>query len=499
MLDLYLGLCLDSTMSAKLSLIPFRRDLVADLDTPVSVYLQLRQPYSFLLESVTGGEHIARYSIIGFDPLCRLRSYDQETHVFDANGNKTVVAAPILETLQDQYDRFHVDFPEDWPFFSGGAVGFFSWETFGRMEPVVFPQGKPGLKLPSAEFVFPASLVIFDHVKRMMSVVVFAPETEAARALGRIDDIVTQIRAPLRHPILEVPRPQDPFVRAVPGMSNEAFFDMIRAGQRHIYEGDVFQLVLSQPFFMESQKDPFDVYRALRLINPSPYMFFFDMADYQFAGASPEILVRLQDREAVVRPIAGTRPRILGQEAAQQLSLRQDEKEVAEHVMLVDLGRNDLGRVCDGIATSDLMTFEAYSHVIHMVSHVKGRLRDGLTAFDLFRATFPAGTLSGTPKIRAVSLIEKLEPYHRGPYGGALGYIDFQGNMDLCIMIRTTVSVPAENRETLSSGIPTAACQDGGSRLYVVQAGAGVVADSDPEYELKECRAKAKGVLSACL
>ena len=486
-------------MSASLSLIPFRRDLVADLDTPVSVYLQLRQPYSFLLESVTGGEHIARYSIIGFDPLCRLRTYDTHTHVVDRHGEETVLALPILEALEEHYRRFHVQLPEDWPFFPGGAVGFFSWETFGRMEPVVFATDKPGLKLPSAEFVFPSSMVVFDHVKRMMSVVVFATENEAAHAEQRLSAIIAQIRQPKQHPILPVPTETDPFKQAVPGMSDAAFFDMVKQGKRHIYEGDVFQIVLSQPFFTESHKDPFDVYRSLRLINPSPYMFFFDMHDYQFAGASPEILVRLQDRDAVVRPIAGTRPRILGQEADQQLSLSQDEKEVAEHIMLVDLGRNDLGRVCEAVTTSDLMTFESYSHVIHMVSHVKGRLREGLTAFDLFRATFPAGTLSGTPKIRAVALIDKLEPYQRGPYGGALGYIDFKGNMDLCIMIRTTVSVSGENRALLSSGIPAEACRDGAARLYVVHAGAGVVADSDPEYELKECRAKARGVLSACL
>jgi len=485
-------------MLETISLIPHRRDLVADLDTPVSVYLQLRQPYSFLLESVTGGEHIARYSIIGFDPLCRLRSYDTETHVFDAHGDKSVVSAPMLETLQDYYSRFHVDIPESWSFFPGGAVGFFSWETFGRMEPVVFTNDKPGLKLPSAEFIFPSSLIVFDHVKRMMSVVVFAEKEDAAQAEAQISAIITQIRTPKEHTGISVPVPADPFLTAVPGMSDAAFFEMVKQGQRHIYEGDVFQMVLSQPFFAQSDKDPFDVYRALRLINPSPYMFFFDMNEYQFAGASPEILVRLQNREAVVRPIAGTRPRILGEERAQEISLRQDEKEVAEHIMLVDLGRNDLGRVCDSVSTSDLMSFEAYSHVIHMVSHVKGRLRDGLTAFDLFRATFPAGTLSGTPKIRAVTLIEKLEPYQRGPYGGALGYIDFRGNMDICIMIRTTASIAAEYRATMSSGIPAEA-SDKHERLYVVHAGAGVVADSEPEYELRECRAKAKGTLSACL
>jgi anthranilate synthase component I len=484
-------------MSETISLIPFRRDLVADLDTPVSVYMQLRQPHSFLLESVTGGEHIARYSIIGFDPLCRLRAYDTETHVFDAEGTRSIVAAPILETLQSAYSQFQIDVPDEWAFFPGGAVGFFSWETFGRMEPVVFSQNKPGLNLPSAEFIFPSSLIVFDHVKRIMSVVIFATEENAAQADARISDIVAQIRRPTPRQALSIPVPLDPFLHATPGMSDTDFFDMIRRGQRHIYEGDVFQMVLSQPFFVQSEKDPFDVYRSLRLINPSPYMFFFDMNEYQFAGASPEILVRLQDRSAVVRPIAGTRPRILGEEAAQEISLSQDDKEVAEHIMLVDLGRNDLGRVCESVTTSDLMTFESYSHVIHMVSHVKGRLRDGLTAFDLFRATFPAGTLSGTPKIRAVSLIEKLEPYQRGPYGGALGYIDFRGNMDMCIMIRTTASVSSEHREALSSGIPLASEKN--ERLYVVHAGAGIVADSEPEYELRECRAKAKGTLSACL
>lgn len=477
------------------SFVPVRRDLVADLDTPVSVYLKLRQPHSFLLESVTGGEHIARYSIIGFDPLCRLHSDGAFTTVVYRDGNTVVHDAPMLPVLTACHANFRVTIPDEWTFFSGGAVGFFSWETFGAIESMVFRQ-KPGVMVPDAAFIFPSSLIVFDHVKRLMSIIVFVPEGDLHTAEARLDAIVFRITQ--ASPAVNTYRAvdlanKDPFDVAIPGMDRETFLSMVIRGKEHIYEGDVFQLVLSQPFFVGTQKDPFDVYRSLRLINPSPYMFFFDMGTYQFSGASPEILVQLQGRDAVVRPIAGTRPRIVGQEAQQQEELLLDEKEVAEHVMLVDLGRNDLGRVCSSVRTSDMMSFEVYSHVIHMVSQVRGRLREGLNAFDLFRATFPAGTLSGTPKIRAVEIIDDLEPYRRGPYGGALGYFDFRGNMDLCIMIRTAVCV--QKRDFAADlSLPTLPEQ-----IYVVHVGAGIVADSVPDSEWQECRAKARGILAACL
>ncbi|NBV42137.1 anthranilate synthase component I family protein, partial [bacterium] len=270
-------------------------------------------------------------------------------------------------------------------------------------------------------------------------------------------------------------------VPAESSMSEADFHAMVNRAKDHIREGDVFQLVLSQRFAVKSGKSPFEVYRHLRLINPSPYMFYFNFGSYQIVGSSPEILVKLEDRTAHLRPIAGTRPRDPGRDSKVEQGiideLLSDEKERAEHVMLVDLGRNDLGRVCETVRVSDMMTIERYSHVMHIVSHVDGRLRDAVTPFELIKATFPAGTVSGAPKVRAIQLIDEIEPIARNLYAGALGYIDFRGNMDLCITIRTAVHV------------------DG---TFYVQAGAGLVADSDPATEYAESQNKARGVIMAC-
>jgi anthranilate synthase component 1 len=453
-------------MTGKTLLIPVFRKLTADLDTPVSIYLKLKGASTFLLESVTGGEQVARYSFIGIDPFLSLC----ETSL-----------GGIVDRLSSMVLQYDVQPHPDLPPFIGGAVGYFSWDVVYEIEKIAARQKSSDF--PLAHFLFPRSLVVFDHVKRELILITLREESEdRSIANDRLDAIEKQLTIPLQESaFLPVSCfAGDPFDFVSSETSADTFKEQVDLVKKHIYEGDVFQLVLSQKFSMKTSSSPFDIYRKLRAINPSPYMYFFDYGDYQIVGSSPELLVKLQNCVATVRPIAGTRPRIIGKEEALIADLKKDEKECAEHLMLVDLGRNDLGRVCDynSIETTGLMNIEMYSHVLHMVSTVHGTLRKDKNAFDLFRATFPAGTLSGAPKVRAIEIIETMEPKSRGLYGGALGYIDFRGNMDLCIIIRTAV---------IKDGVAT------------VQAGAGLVADSDPAKENDECCNKARGVLLAMM
>jgi anthranilate synthase component 1 len=316
----------------------------------------------------------------------------------------------------------------------------------------------------------------------MMTIVVLSQKWQGYGE-QEMDRILTLLNTPLTDSIREVTLSDgDIFDHVTSTVTRSQFHEMVNQAKFHIREGDVFQLVLSQRFEVKSAKRPFDVYRDLRLINPSPYMFFFEFGHYQLVGSSPEILVKLDRGMAHLRPIAGTRPRDpvgnLHQESEVVAELLADEKECAEHVMLVDLGRNDLGRVCESVAVTDMMGIEKYSHVMHIVSHIEGKIKSGMTAFELFKATFPAGTVSGAPKVRAIELINEIEPTTRGVYSGAVGYVDFSGNMDMCIAIRTAVAINGS---------------------YFVQAGAGLVADSDPDTEYQESQNKARGVLSACL
>jgi len=464
-----------------IQLIPYYKELLADLDTPVSIYLKLNQPNSFLLESVTGGEQVARYSFIGFDPFCIIRHDGEKAHITQQNTTKSIISDPI-EIIQSTLNQYHLQDIPDLPTLFGGAIGYFSWETIAYIEKMKQLQ-KPKTGFPLAHFLFPRSLVIFDHAKRKLIVASFAETHEEAQAQSRIAEIEQLITKPTPvQPFVSPSQIQDPYAYVKSNYPKEAFIEAIKKVKHHIFEGDVFQLVLSQKFSINSDKNPFDIYRRLRYINPSPYMYYFNFTDYQIIGSSPEILVRLNGRKAQVRPIAGTRPRPKHESEEAQIiqELLNDQKERAEHIMLVDLGRNDLGRVCDfnSIQTSGLMQIEKYSHVLHMVSYVEGDLKQGKNAFDLLKATFPAGTVSGAPKIKAIELINELEPTERGPYSGALGYFDFRGNMDMCIVIRTILS-------------------QAGS--FSIQAGAGIVADSDPESEYKETQNKARGMIEACL
>ncbi len=471
--------------SQKRILTPVYKEVMGDLDTPVSVYLKLNQTYSFLLESVTGGENIARYSFIGFDPFCSVEcrktgatvTYDDEQVVTETGAIESVEKALKSFDIEES-----VDYPLDkLPRFIGGAVGFFSWEVISEIEKVHF--SKDNLSpVPLAHFMFPSAMVIFDHVKRKIILLVLVKEGDIDGAKIRLDEIEAVLRSPLTKATVELSPEQieAPFDHVSSNYDELDFKDHVLKAKKHIYEGDVFQLVLSQKFQLKSKKNPFDVYRKLRSLNPSPYMYFFNMDSYHIIGTSPEILVRLEDRKATLRPIAGTRPRLSGQEDALIRSLVEDEKEKAEHIMLVDLGRNDLGRVCqfNTVKTTSVMGIERYSHVLHMVSNVEGVLEEGKTCFDLLKATFPCGTVSGAPKIRAIEIIEQLEPDARGLYAGALGYIDFRGNMDLCITIRTILAY---------------------QESFYVQAGAGIVSDSIPENEYQETRSKARGMIEACL
>lgn len=440
------------------------KQLYLDLETPVSAYMKLAREKSFLLESVTGQSQVARYSYIGLDPL------------WESTAGTLEQLETMIATIQVVNDTIPVGF-------SGGAVGFFNWETMAQIEPSLARDAKPSLGLPTSYWMIPSLLIAFDHATRSVFVVCYERDGDNA-AHQKIADIEAILMAPLT---ICAERQQIPiapldnlFDYVTSTMSKDAFMTMVTKAKQYIYDGEAFQLVVSQRFCIDSNREPIDAYRALRQLNPSPYMFFMDVGEYQLVGASPEILVKCHDRQAAVRPIAGTRHRHAGEDDVLKQSLLDDDKETAEHLMLVDLGRNDLGRVCDvaSVNVDQLMTFESYSHVIHMVSNVVGTLRDDVSVFDLIKATFPAGTLSGTPKINAIKLIDDMEPTDRGAYGGALGHIDFNGNMDLCIMIRTAVAKAGK---------------------YYVQAGAGIVADSDPESEFQESRSKAQGVLSACI
>ncbi len=468
-------------------LVPVYRTLLADLETPVSVYLKLAQTstVSFLLESVEGGEQVGRYSFLGVNPKGLVVVQHNEVTVTRKNETTT---RPLeadedpLSVIADQFKQVRPVYLEGLPRFIGGAVGYLSYDIVRYIERLPATATEE-LHVPDAAFMLPDTLVIFDHAKHQLIILANAhntgdPDAAYDDAVERIDEIVAALSQPLPY-LPDEPRPMDDALQS--NISREKFEDNVRTAKEYIAAGDAFQIVLSQRFSRQTSAHPFTIYRALRALNPSPYMFFlrFD-EEFSLIGASPEMMVRLEDGVASVRPIAGTRPRGTSEAEDQALEeeLLADEKERAEHVMLVDLGRNDLGRVCHygTVRVPSMMYVERYSHVMHIVSQVQGKLRDGMDAFDLLRATFPAGTLSGAPKVRAMEIIEELEGVRRGPYGGAVGYFSFDGSMDTCITIRTMMMR--------------------GDTVYF-QAGAGIVADSDPAREFDETVNKARAIAVA--
>ncbi len=457
-------------------------EVSADLETPVSAFLKVaRGDYSFLLESVEGGERMARYSFIGTEPYRILRS---GPYANPADGHD-----PLLD-VQAELGRFRLAPPgAGVPSFTGGAVGFLAYDVVRHFEPRVDIPRNDVLGLPEALFLFVDTLLVFDHIRHSIKVISHCrldgddEDVEASyrEACNRIDELAQRLASPLR----SAPSPVTEKERANPGqvtsnVSEERYRANVERAKEYIVAGDIIQAVPSQRLSRRTAAQPFAVYRALRTVNPSPYMYYLHLADFDIVGASPEMLVRVEDGQVATHPIAGTRKRGGDGEEDEALEheLRNDEKERAEHIMLVDLGRNDIGRVSKPgtVEVTQLMEVERYSHVMHLVSHVAGRLRDNLTPYDALRACFPAGTVSGAPKIRAMEIIGELEPDRRGPYAGAVGYFDYGGNLDTAITIRTIVM------------------KDG---VAHVQAGGGVVYDSVPELEYEESLNKARALMLA--
>ncbi len=477
------------------SVVPVYREIPADLDTPVSAYLKIVDgPYSFLLESVEGGEKWARYTFLGGDPALIFESRGTQARITRDGRTETRAVDDPIDALRELM-RSHrpVDLP-GLPRFWGGAIGYMGYDAVRFIERLP-ERARDDLELPELLFIITKSLLIFDSVAQKICVVAHArvgegdPEAAYEEARVRVDALIEKLRGPsvapprlpaatpaedaAGHPVDDMPGLRSSFTR-------EGFEKAVAGAVELIHAGEAIQIVLSQRLESALDVHPFAIYRALRMVNPSPYMFYLELGGVTLAGASPEVLVRLEGDRVEVRPIAGTRRR--GKDAAEDAALAEellsDEKERAEHIMLVDLGRNDIGRVCERgtVRVTEQMVVERYSHVMHIVSNVVGELAEGRDAFDVLRAAFPAGTVSGAPKVRAMEIIDELEPVRRGPYSGAVGYFGFGGGMDTCIAIRTI-------------------CARGG-RLYL-QVGAGVVADSKPAFEYEETINKARGALRA--
>ena len=467
------------------NLIPVYKEILADMETPLSAFQKLdRGNYSYLLESVEGGERIGRYSFLGGKPekvfIARGKTITleegSERHSYECDKDPLTELARVM----DEYRPVAI---KGLPRFSGGAVGYMAYDAVRYFEEI--PDNNPDdLDLPDIFFVFTDTILIFDRVSHTIKIVSNAhvtenPESAYGEAIRKIEAIEASLRKPLPiKPIEVIPAP-----RAVPfrsNMSREEFKEIVRRAKEYIRAGDVIQVVLSQRLETAVKATPFNVYRALRSVNPSPYMFYLQFGEIYLVGSSPEVHVRCEDGVVEVRPIAGTRRRGRDEEEDRVLEreLLADPKERAEHIMLVDLGRNDIGRVCryGTVRPKELMIIERYSHVMHIVSDVQGALSEGKDSFEVMRASFPAGTVSGAPKVRAMELIDELENRRRGPYAGAVGYFSFSGNLDSCITIRTILIK--------------------GDKAFV-QAGAGIVADSVPEREYEETLSKARGMLRA--
>jgi len=474
------------------NLIPVAREILVDLDTPLSLFRRIDDGRtSFLLESVEGAEKWARYSFIGSGARATFTAHGREVTWLEWVGGeerseRVTTPGDPLEFLRAKLRALHHATPEgmDWPRFIGGAVGMigYDWVRFVERLPDPNPD-ETGL--PTLSFVLPETVVVFDNIKHTALIVRHVhlqPEDDVRARYAEAETAIDATIATLREPLAPEPpheRVSEP-MSVDRSMSEAAYHGIVEQAKRYIEAGDIFQVVLAQQFRMPQQVDSFRLYRHLRSINPSPYLFYVRLGGAELVGSSPEILVRLEDRAVDVRPIAGTRRRGRSPEddLAMERELRSDPKERSEHVMLVDLGRNDVGRVAEigSVRVNEYATTERYSHVMHLVSNVQAELRPEFDWLDLLRATFPCGTLSGAPKVRAMEIIDELETVGRGPYGGCVGYIDYSGNMDMAITIRTMVVAEGS---------------------IMVHAGAGVVADSKPELEFKECVNKAEALVMA--
>jgi len=469
------------------NLIPVYKEILADMETPVAAFYKIKDisKYSFLLESVEGGENIGQYSFLGAEPSTVFQSKGNQVNIdFLERGQslnfETNEPLKSLEKLMSKYKPVKV---EGLPRFHGGAVGYMSYDIVRFFEEIPYDT-IDDLNLPDCYFVLTDTILVFDHVNHKIKVVSNAHvedgdiDAEYEKAIKKIDSLIVSLKKPL-FLMDQSPKRIGP-AKIQSNFTKENFQQAVEKTIDYIEAGDAIQVVLSQRLTVPIAVDSFEFYRALRTINPSPYMYYLRFDDLHIAGSSPEVMVRVEDRNVQMRPIAGTKPRGKTEEEDQSLEkeLLADPKERAEHIMLVDLGRNDIGRVCEykSVEVDELMVIEKYSHVMHIVSNVIGKLRENKTAFDVIEACLPAGTLSGAPKVRAMEIIEELEPTRRGPYGGAVGYFSFSGNADTAITIRTAV------------------VKDG---IAYIQAGAGIVADSVPEKEYEESLNKARALLNA--
>jgi anthranilate synthase component 1 len=481
----------DHLASAGFNRIPLVREVLADLDTPLSIYLKLaQQPFSYLLESVQGGEKWGRYSIIGLPCHKRLEVRGKTLSLYE---NSTLSEQRECDDPLDEVRQYHQKYtvPEipELPRFNGGLVGYFGYDTVGYIEPHLGSNpARDPVDAPDILLMVSEELIVFDNLAGRLYVVIHIdPDANHAWEAGlqRLRDLIDEMNnASTRSSFTATeqrntrfPDRESSFDSSFPQAEYEAAVDKCR---QYIYDGDAFQIVISQRLSLPYTARPLDLYRALRTLNPSPYMYYLDLGDFHIAGSSPEILVRVENGEITLRPIAGTRPRGRNSEQDTALAdeLLSDPKELAEHLMLIDLGRNDVGRVSKigTVSVTDKMAIEKYSHVMHIVSNVTGKINEGLDAIDVLRATFPAGTLSGAPKVRAMEIIEELEPDKRGIYSGAIGYIGWNGNMDTAIAIRTAL---------IKNG------------TVYIQAGAGIVADSVPKAEWEETLNKGRAIFKA--
>jgi anthranilate synthase component 1 len=469
-------------LKSKGNLLPVYREINADLETPVSAYLKIaRGKYSFLLESVEGGERLARYSFLGTEPSKVLTTGSPSLNL-SHKGREENMKDPLL-LIEEEFKQYRSIPVDGLPRFHGGMVGYLSYEVSRYFEKLPSPPADP-LKLPEAKLMLADTLLIFDHLTHKIKVVAHARldgdiEKSYQQATDKIDSLVARLKQPVAEEKIVLSGGKGE-AKTTQNLTQSQYEAIVTKMKQHIYDGDIIQGVPSLRLAQATKASPFAIYRALRSINPSPYMYFLHLDDIHIVGASPELLVRVEDGIVSNHPIAGTRPRGKdnGEDKELERELKTDEKERAEHVMLVDLARNDVGRISEPgtVQVTQFMDIERYSHVMHLVSHVQGKLREGLTQYDALRACFPAGTVSGAPKIRAMEIIAELEPDKRGPYAGAVGYFDFSGNIDTAIAIRTII---IKN-----------------STAYV-QAGAGIVADSVPANEYRECLNKMQAMLSA--
>jgi anthranilate synthase component I len=472
-------------LAARGNVIPVCKDILGDLFTPAAAFLRVAQGRRrvFLLESVEGGERLARYSFIGWDPFLVIRGRGHSISA-EQQGEVTTWEGLPFDELRRLAAQFRPAPVEGLPPFTGGGVGFFAYDLVREAEKLP-STAVDDLALDDFQIMYFSTVLAFDHLRHRIHIVANvlsergtqSLESKYHDALLRIEQVEKRLAAPASMP---PPAPSPEMPEPVSNLAPSQYFDNVGAAKRYIRAGDIFQVVLSQRLAMKVSCEPFDIYRALRFINPSPYMFFLRMDGLHLVGASPEMLVKVRDRHVEYGPIAGTRPRGATPDEDSRLAaeLLADPKERAEHVMLVDLGRNDVGRVSrfGTVAVTDLMRVEKYSHVMHLVSTVEGELREDLDCYNALEACLPAGTVSGAPKVRAMEIIEELEPSRRGVYGGAVGYVDFSGNMDTCIALRTLV---------LKDGVA------------YVQAGGGIVADSVPEKEWEESMNKAQALIRA--